>query len=551
MSSKTKTSSFWNDASSLASLDDPPSPERLALIQASPYRGGFEPASDNINPYKPRVIQGSLPPSLKGSLATNGPGRIRIGDTRFGHWFDGDGYVTLVSFDGNGKATFCAKYVRTKRFQAQEQLMSKMHTSEKETPPLAFSGAWTAAKRGHWYENIFRIPTNPSNTATMWLSSSGENDATPRLYCLCEGGHPVELDPSTLETISSEVPFKDDKKDEQVKSFFSAHFSRDTENGDIYNHGYILNPLGPARLNLMRLAPDGTLLSQKQCDLPFDTFVHDSTLSQHYLVYFLPPFHNPPSLMYKFLLGLSPIGKLYQWDPSSLDAYVHVHSKSNLELQWTIRLPNSSTTLYHLVDAHDEENADGTITLQVRVAQHVPSDRITLEQQFADQYSVPDGTRLYTTLREYTFQLHKNGTVMNISDSDVCEEAAPCEFPAVNTEWKPHQRRQYCWTNALSCESQTYLDGIQKVDMQHFKASPVVTFGEGNYAGPPAFVPKQEATAEDDGYIIVTVYKSFKHLSDIVILDAATLKKQCTMELTDHVPYQFHGDFLAGFVPEQ
>lgn len=541
------STSIWNDPLFVSSLEDPPSPDRLASIQASPYRGGFEPARDNIEPYPPRIRQGSIPSSLKGALATNGPGRIRIGNTQYGHWFDGDGYVTLLTFD-SGKATYCGKYVRTDRFKAQEHLMKTL-IAHKEAPPLAFSGAWTPAGKGHWYENILRIPTNPSNTATMWLSAA--DTSKPRLYCLCEGGDPVELDPSTLDTISSETPFHGKNSNEKVKSFFSAHFSRDVNTGDIYNHGYILNPgLGPCRLNVMKLASDGTLLDQQQCDLPFDTFVHDSTLSQNYLVYFLPPFHNPPSKIFKFLLGLSPIGKLFEWDPESLDSYIYIHSKANLKLQYKIKLPKP-VTLYHLVDAHDVVADDGTITLQVRVAEHTPPDRVALEQQFADQYSVEDGTRLYTTLREYTLHLDEtDGSVLSVSDKDVCESAAPCEFPAVNTEWPSDERHQYCWTSALSSKSENYLNGIQKVDMEHATASPVMTFGEYSYAGPPAFVPKENATAEDDGYIITTVYRALKHRSDIVILDAATLKQLCTLELMDHVPYQFHGDFLPGFVPE-
>jgi carotenoid cleavage dioxygenase-like enzyme len=191
------------------------------------------------------------------------------------------------------------------------------------------------------------------------------------------------------------------------------------------------------------------------------------------------------------------------------------------------------------------------VTLKIRVAEHVPSDRLALELQFADQYSVEDGTRLYTVLREYTFCLKENGQVVNVTDTDVCGEAALCEFPAINTEWKPGHRRQYVWTNALSDKTQVYLNGIQKVNMKDAKASAVVTFGQYSHAGPPAFVPSEDATAEDDGFIVTTVYRALEHRSDIVILDAATMETHCIMKLKDHVPYQFHGDYLHGFVPEQ
>ena len=74
--------------------------------------------------------------------------------------------------------------------------------------------------------------------------------------------------------------------------------------------------------------------------------------------------------------------------------------------------------------------------------------------------------------------------------------------------------------------------------------------GEGSYAGAPSFVPRNNKDegipAEDDGFIITTVYRALEHRSDVAVLDAATLDLLCLMELEHHVPYQFHGDFLEG-----
>ena len=531
---------FWNGPLPFA-LPDPPSPERLALIQASPYRGGFEPASD-VDPYSPRIVQGSIPSDLVGCLAGNGPGRIRIGDSQYGHWFDGDGYVTLLSFQ-EGQARYCAKYVRTNRFRDQEELMSTLQDDEKVRPPLAFAGAWTLRGRGEWFENILRIPTNPANTATLWLSSDHHDQ--PRLYALCEGGNPIELNPHTADTIGEDLPWTSRDGKSEAQSFFSAHFSKCPMTGEVFNHGYMLNTgPGPTQLNVMKYTHDGVLLGQEACDLPFDTFVHDSTMSENFLVYFLPPYRQTPGMsMYKFVLGLEAIGNLSEWDPKG-DTFVHVHSRSNLKLQWQIRLPRA-INLYHLVDAHEEEQQDGSILLRVRVSEYLPPDRILLEKQFKDQYRVPDGTRVYTKLREYVFLLKNDGEAEFLSNADVASDCAPCEFPTIHASWKPGNRRRYCWVNALSKPSAYYLNGVQKIDMQEGKASEVVSFGPGNYGGAPSFVPKASPTSEDDGYVIVSVYKTLEHRSDVVILDAKTMKQLCVLELTSHIPYQFHGEFLA------
>ena len=50
-----------------------------------------------------------------------GPGRIRIGPSKYTHWFDGDGQVTLVTLDGKTQSVrIGTRMVRTKRVEAQE-----------------------------------------------------------------------------------------------------------------------------------------------------------------------------------------------------------------------------------------------------------------------------------------------------------------------------------------------------------------------------------------------------------------------------------------------
>uniref|UniRef100_A0A7S4K0C9 Carotenoid oxygenase n=1 Tax=Odontella aurita TaxID=265563 RepID=A0A7S4K0C9_9STRA len=570
---------FWFDPERVSSLPDPPPSDLLELIRRKPYKGGFEPASD-VDPYEPEVVEGKIPEDLVGTLATNGPGRIRIGARQYGHWFDGDGYVTLLSLDGRAnRARFAGRYVRSKRFRDQERLMAQLGGVEgitpkdgdgkdepNDPPPLAFTGAWTLGGRGKWYENIFRIPTNPANTATMWLPplrKGGEEQLMPpRLYALCEGGNPIQLDPFTLDVVGDEAAFTSTVGvgGERVQSFFSAHFSRCPITGDIYNHGYVIRP-GPLGkvINMMRLSRDGVLERQVLSEMPFDTFTHDAVLSVSCIVYVVQPYLMPEEAILSTIAGQSPLASNYQWD-SKTPCAIHVHSRSDLRLKWTIELPETMS-MYHLVDAHDERAEDGDSTiLRLRVAEHYFGDehsrtddinigmgRKEVESQFSDQYQV-EGQRIYSRLREYSFELKSDGTGRSTGNRTVATDAALCEYPTVNAAFQPERRRKYCWTNAASRPSVEWLDGVQKVDMDLGVASGVISFGEGNYAGAPAFVPREGASGEDDGYILVMVYRSKEHRSDVVILDAVSLDKLCVIALRDHVPHQFHGDFLPGFV---
>lgn len=53
----------------------------------------MEPSEEYSYVVDPSSIDGTVPEELKGTMYRAGPGRIRIGEHKFGHWFDGDGMV--------------------------------------------------------------------------------------------------------------------------------------------------------------------------------------------------------------------------------------------------------------------------------------------------------------------------------------------------------------------------------------------------------------------------------------------------------------------------
>ncbi|KAL7522442.1 hypothetical protein ACHAWX_007114 [Stephanocyclus meneghinianus] len=597
----TSNDGFWRQPSSLlkSCLSSLPPKEILDQIRSQPYKGGFEPVSDFIQPQALKIIYGSIPKDLVGTLAVNGSGRIRIGSRMLGHWFDGDGYLTTLSFDGRkNQATVFGKYVRTARFVAQEMqekrgagFHSELHRSEEYKPPLAFSGAWTKAGRGRFYENIVEIPQNPSNTAVMWLpsltdSKTGHAPSKPRLFALCEGGHPIEVDPITLDVLHGEQPFESSPSStnvHSVSSFFSAHYSADLKENTIYNHGYILNLFASPSINLMKLSPEGHLLQQKKCDMPYNTFVHDSTISKTFVVYIVCPYLIPSGLdLIPFVVGQQPLGGLMKWrgghhshDTDRYFSYLHIHDKKDLSLKHRIQIPHPMS-VFHLVDAFEEEK-DDLVYLKVRMAElasnNPPCNRPLLEEQFANQYAVPTGTRLHSTLKEYTFVIQHDDTGAGrflACRNIYCNsgDSIPCDYPIINTVGGT-VRVRYTWVNTIAARAigrpqSDWFDAVQKVDMENGGlSSPPVTFGEDVYCGPPLFIAKDKLHphphnnsrtqhfGEDEGYIVVVLYLSKEHRSDVAILDAQSMEILCRMELGCHLTYSFHGEFLPGFVAIQ
>ena len=76
--------------------------------------GGLENLDDEHS-YLIEEIEGVVPSDLNGTFFRNGPGRQRIGDQKYGHWFDGDWYVMRIYFQ-KGKVHFKNRYVRTPKY---------------------------------------------------------------------------------------------------------------------------------------------------------------------------------------------------------------------------------------------------------------------------------------------------------------------------------------------------------------------------------------------------------------------------------------------------
>lgn len=68
--------------------------------------------------------------------------------------------------------------------------------------------------------------------------------------------------------------------------------------------------------------------------------------------------------------------------------------------------------------------------------------------------------------------------------------------------------------------------------------------------GEPVFAPRwayksRSAGDEDDGYVLVQLYKASTHSTDFCVLDARKIDQGpiARIQLKHHVPYGFHGTF--------
>jgi all-trans-8'-apo-beta-carotenal 15,15'-oxygenase len=67
--------------------------------------------------------------------------------------------------------------------------------------------------------------------------------------------------------------------------------------------------------------------------------------------------------------------------------------------------------------------------------------------------------------------------------------------------------------------------------------------------GEPIFVPRPDATAEDDGWVLCLIYNAARRCSDLIILDGKDIAQGpiARLQLKHHVPYGLHGSFTPEY----
>jgi len=116
------------------------------------------------------------------------------------------------------------------------------------------------------------------------------------------------------------------------------------------------------------------------------------------------------------------------------------------------------------------------------------------------------------------------------------------ELPRIN---ETLTGRPYRYIYAAEQPSDTEIRGVVRYDrelgsLQRFPIPP------GDQNSEPVFVPRHGAAAEDEGYVLVCVYRQVTDTSDVVVLDARNIGEVlATVELPRRIPAGFHGAWIG------
>ena len=181
--------------------------------------------------------------------------------------------------------------------------------------------------------------------------------------------------------------------------------------------------------------------------------------------------------------------------------------------------------IQHVVNAYDEDQS--TIVLDVV--------RYSRYLRLADNGVAFEDNPLGVLWR-YVIHLDR-GTVTEMQLDDV-----GIELPRIN---ESRTGRPYRFFYAAVQPTNTEIRGVVRYDlesgsMQQYRVP------EGDQNSEPVFVSRAMASGEDDGWLLVCVYRHATDTSDLVILDGRNIESDpiATVRLPRRIPAGFHGAWL-------
>lgn len=453
------------------------------------------------------VVEGAVPPGLRGVLFRNGPGRLQLHGQRYGHLFDGDGHINRFAFTDDG-VLYRNRYVRTREFLAEEAARRILYRNFGTNIP------------GGLHKNLFRTRfKNVANTSVIHHAG--------RLWALWEAGLPHRLDFDSLDTLA-----RDDlggalrnpggliERLVAPELPFSAHPRVCPDTGDLYNFGLALTGTR-ARLCLYRIDPRGAVAAREFLDLPGAYFVHDFVLTARHRVFFLTPTTFDLARM---LLGLAT--PLAAMRPRARPTEVLVVDRHGTGAR---RIHVPGCFIFHFPNGYEDERD----TLVV--------DAFRMDR-FPDLAPRPGDTGVQPRLTRYRLDLARGLA----TEEPLAEHRA--EFGVVRPDriGRPHR---HIWAAAAAPERpEPIFTGLLKLDC-HTRDVRFRDFFP-HLTGEPVFVPRPGGTAEDDGWLLSLHYVDDERTCHLLVLDARDLATVCRLRLPHTTPLGFHGTFVPAAAPQ-
>ena len=350
--------------------------------------------------------------------------------------------------------------------------------------------------RAQWYRSRF-VGGSQANTNVI-----GHGGRT--LAIVESGGLPQDMS-YTLDSLGD---------NSSIGTGFSAHPKLDPDTGELHAMCYDWAELRD-HVRYVKVDAEGDWADEIEIPLPGMPMIHDMSITGKYAV-----IYDLPVTLSFMALGTG-ASFPFRWD-DDYEPRIGLLPR-NGDAQDIIWCPMTANYAYHPMNAYD--TAEGNVVIDI----------CRYDKMFAQDTLGPFGDSL-PRLERWT--VNPASRTVNEEVVDARAQEFPRHHPALNG--KPYR---YGYTVAVERYA---FPSIYKHDMQTGEAWSF-DVGAGRHSAEPVFIPKANASAEDDGYLMTFVYDSAKGTSNLVVLDAQDLTRPALAEvhLPGRVPYGFHGNWVA------
>ncbi|MBL8600427.1 MAG: carotenoid oxygenase family protein [Myxococcales bacterium] len=457
----------------------------------SPYLvGPFAPVRDEIT-VDALAVLGALPHDLHGMFVRNGANPRFAPKGRY-HWFDGDGMVHGVHFQG-GRASYRNRYVKTPGFLAEQEAGEALWSGIMERPDLS--------RRGGPFKdtgNTDLVFHAGRFMALWWLGGACHQLSLPALESLgvVDFGSPL-------------------------KKGLAAHPKVDPVTGELMFFDYAQRP---PYLTYGVISAEGALVRQVPIALPGARLQHDIAITARFTILMDLPLMWDAALLAQ--------GKTRVRFDTALPARFGIiarHGDAG-DLRW---FEAKCCYMYHTINAWEE--GDEVVLLGCRIENPMP-DRVSARV-------IPrlDILALEPYLYEWRFNM-VTGAVKERQLDDTMTE-----FPRMNQEYLGRPSR-YSYNPRVAPSSELLYDGVVAYDTLTGRQASY-TYGPGRYGGEVVFAPRDGARDENDGYLVTFVNDAEKGQGECVVLDARDVAAGPVARLC--IPQQVPAGYHAWWVPSR
>ncbi|WP_103338495.1 carotenoid oxygenase family protein [Amycolatopsis sp. CA-126428] len=467
-------------------------------------QAAYEPLTTEVQARELRVI-GRIPPELDGTLYRTGTNQYyKPFDPDHFHWFDGDGMVHAFRLR-DGRASYLNKWVETDGLKL-----------ERTTGRTLYNGIYGRSGRPQVLPPGAPVIKTVAGINVFALAGRvlTAHETDPFYW---------DLDPETLETLGK-FDF-----DGRFTSMLTAHPHFDHRTDELLLYG-----LDNERryLECLSVTITGEITSRHRVDTPIAPFVHDFAFTENYYIFVFGPLRWRPLAADTVQAGNSSI----RLEPHSPGRVLVVHRITGTPT-W---FETSSFTVGHYLNAYEDGQTlvvDCSVTVTLDTASSVIA---------SDFFPFPHGIGPSPFSGPQLWRISIDLAAGRVAHERIGGIAA--EFVKPN-EMIAGERHRYGYMAAIDAPGKD-TQGFNSLAKHDYETGTTVfqhlSDGHELRPGEPIFVPREDATSEDDGWILAVWYDPVRNASELVILEARDIGGEPIARiLLDHrIPPGFHGNWI-------